>query len=81
MTPSLLIISIGKINSINTKNISIPEDLSEKCQEDLNCIVSASSNLLELVNGILDISKIEANKIEIVNKEYDFEVHDQVDKN
>jgi len=30
----------------------------------------ASNNLLEIVNGILDISKIEANKMEIVNKEY-----------
>ena len=33
-------------------------------------IVDASHNLLEIVNGILDISKIEANKMEIVNKEY-----------
>lgn len=33
-------------------------------------IVEASNNLLEIVNGILDISKIEANKMEIINKEY-----------
>lgn len=33
-------------------------------------IVDASHNLLEIVNGILDISKIEANKMEIVTKEY-----------
>ena len=33
-------------------------------------IVDASHNLLEIVNGILDISKIEANKMEIINKEY-----------
>lgn len=33
-------------------------------------IVDASHNLLEIVNGILDISKIEANKMEIVRKEY-----------
>lgn len=58
---------------VSFSNSLLKEDLNEKCQEDLNCIVSASSNLLELVNGILDISKIEANKIEIVNKEYDFE--------
>ena len=32
----------------------------------------ASDNLLEIVNGILDISKIEANKLEIVNTEYEF---------
>lgn len=33
-------------------------------------IVDASNNLLEIVNGILDISKIEANKMEIIPKEY-----------
>ena len=33
-------------------------------------VVDASHNLLEIVNGILDISKIEANKMEIINKEY-----------
>ncbi len=32
--------------------------------------MDASNNLLEIVNGILDISKIEANKMEIVSKEY-----------
>jgi len=32
----------------------------------------ASDNLLEIVNGILDISKIEAGKLEIINTEYDF---------
>lgn len=35
-----------------------------------NDIVDASHNLLEIVNGILDISKIEANKMEIIPKEY-----------
>ncbi len=33
-------------------------------------VVDASNNLLEIVNGILDISKIEANKMEIIPKEY-----------
>ncbi len=33
-------------------------------------IVDASHNLLEIVNGILDISKIEANKMEVIQKEY-----------
>jgi signal transduction histidine kinase/CheY-like chemotaxis protein len=33
-------------------------------------VVDASNNLLEIVNGILDISKIEANKMEIIKKEY-----------
>ncbi len=38
--------------------------------KDADDIIMASNNLLEIVNGILDISKIEANKMEIVNKEY-----------
>lgn len=33
-------------------------------------IVDASHNLLEIVNGILDISKIEANKMDIIPKDY-----------
>ncbi len=44
----------------------------EEAKEDAKDIVMASQNLLEIVNGILDISKIEANKMEIVNVEYNF---------
>ena len=42
----------------------------EDAKQDAKDIVMASQNLLELVNGILDISKIEADKMEIVNSEY-----------
>ena len=48
------------------------EDLSDSAKEEVKDILSASESLLEIVNGILDISKIEANKIEIVNQEYNF---------
>lgn len=48
------------------------EDLPPNAMEEVKDIVSASNSLLELVNGILDISKIEANKLEIVNTEYSF---------
>jgi len=42
----------------------------EEAQENARDIVTASHTLLELVNGILDISKIEADKMEIINSEY-----------
>ena len=42
----------------------------EEAKEDAKDIVMASQNLLDIVNGILDISKIEADKMEIVNTEY-----------
>ena len=48
------------------------KDLPDSAKEEVNDIVMASDNLLEIVNGILDISKIEAGKLEIVNTEYDF---------
>ena len=48
------------------------KSLPDSAKEEVNDIVMASDNLLEIVNGILDISKIEAGKLEIVNNEYDF---------
>lgn len=42
----------------------------EETKEFAQDVVNASENLLEIVNGILDISKIEANKMEIIEKEY-----------
>ncbi len=47
------------------------DDLTKDQEEKVNDIIMASNNLLEIVNGILDISKIEANKLEIIDKEYD----------
>ena len=44
----------------------------DEAKENAKDIVTASQTLLELVNGILDISKIEANKMEIINSEYNF---------
>ena len=45
-------------------------DLPERAKEDVNDILMASESLLEIVNGVLDISKIEANKLEIINNNY-----------
>lgn len=48
------------------------EDIPDSAKDEVNDIISASQSLLDIVNGILDISKIEANKLEIVNTEYNF---------
>lgn len=42
----------------------------EDCYSDADDIIMASQNLLEIVNGILDISKIEADKMEVVVTNY-----------
>lgn len=51
----------------------LEEDIPQNAKDEVKDIMMASDNLLEIVNGILDISKIEANKLEIVNTEYNFE--------
>lgn len=56
---------VGFSQSLSEENL--PDSTREKARD----ILMASDNLLEIVNGILDISKIEANKLEIVNTEYD----------
>lgn len=50
----------------------LEEDINSNAKEEVKDIMTASENLLEIVNGILDISKIEANKLEIINTEYCF---------
>lgn len=50
----------------------LEEDINDSAKGDVKNIVMASENLLELVNGILDISKIEANKLEIIETPYNF---------
>ena len=47
------------------------EEIPDSAREHVDDIIMASNNLLDIVNGILDISKIEANKLEIIDKEYD----------
>jgi signal transduction histidine kinase/CheY-like chemotaxis protein len=40
-------------------------DMNEEQQEFLDIILKSSANLIEIINNILDISKIESNKLEI----------------
>lgn len=48
------------------------DGVSDDAKGDAKNIIMASDTLLELVNGILDISKIEANKLEIIDSVYSF---------
>ena len=48
------------------------DKLDPEAKEDVKNIIMASDSLLELVNGILDISKIEAGKLEIIDTNYSF---------
>ena len=59
------------LNAIVGFSNAILEDKTlEEAKEEAKDIIMASNNLLEIVNGILDISKIEAGKMEIVNVDY-----------
>lgn len=48
------------------------DGVSDDAKGDVKNIIMASDTLLELVNGILDISKIETNKLEIIDSVYSF---------
>lgn len=47
------------------------KEIPPSAKSQVKDILMASESLLDIVNGVLDISKIEANKLEIVNNEYD----------
>lgn len=53
-----------------SEEISVSNDLNE-IHEDTENIINASNSLLEIVNGILDINKLEAGKIEVIENNYD----------
>lgn len=57
---------------VGFSNDILDDNKYPEINEELSDIVSASNNLLEIVNGILDISKIEAGKLEIIETDYDF---------
>ena len=46
------------------------EEISGAAKDEVKEILNASTTLLETVNGILDVSKLEAGKIDIVNVDY-----------
>ncbi|MEE3343633.1 MAG: ATP-binding protein [Bacilli bacterium] len=59
------------LNAIVGFSTAILEDENiTEAQDEAKDIVMAAQNLMEIVNGILDISKIEAGKMEIVEVDY-----------
>ena len=58
--------------------VGLSEDMArrdicpEEMKEDLNDVVSASRTLLEIVGNIMDINKIESDKMEIIEIPYNF---------
>jgi len=57
---------------IGMTNLISKTQLNRKQEEYLSILKEASETLLEIINDVLDISKIEAGKIEIENSTFDF---------
>ena len=55
---------------VGFSNSILDDNTLEEAKTEAKDIIMASDNLLEIVNGILDISKIEAGKMEIINTNY-----------
>ena len=56
---------------IGLNEMILREDISDEVAEDAKNIRSASGLLLSVINDILDVSKIESGRMEIVNAPYD----------
>lgn len=69
-TPLNVILGLSQM--IETSN-----DIDEIHQDNKDVII-ASKNLLEILNSILDISRIEANEMDVIEHKYDF--YQEVDK-
>ncbi len=63
---------LNAIVGLSNDIASCKEELPTQVKENAEDIVDASNNLLEVVGNILDISKIESDKLEIAEKPYDF---------
>jgi len=56
------------------------EDISDAAREQVTTIKQSGDHLLSIINNILDISKVESGKLEIINTEYLFHstIHDVI---
>ncbi|MCT4583304.1 MAG: response regulator [Peptostreptococcaceae bacterium] len=55
---------------IGMTNLTLETNLNEEQKENLNLVRSSSKTLLKIINNILDLSKIEAGKMEVEEKEF-----------
>ncbi len=56
---------------IGLSESALREDMNHDLREDIENINTTSTNLLDVIDGLLDISKIETGKMEVNEKEYD----------
>ena len=63
---------LNAIVGLSEDNLKFKDQLPQDVIENSNDIVNASQTLLEIVGNILDISKIESDKLEIVDIKYHF---------
>ena len=55
---------------VGLSELMLDEDINDSLRKDLDDIIYASQNLLDIVGNILDINKIESNSMEIQNMNY-----------
>src|SRR5574344_882880 len=63
---------LNAIVGLSEDNLTYQDKLPDEVIENSKDIVNASQTLLEIVGNILDINKIEANKMEITENPYNF---------
>ncbi len=63
---------LNAIAGLSEDILTYKNDVPKQVREDSEDIISASNTLLEIVGNILDISKIESNKLDIVEAPYNF---------
>jgi len=62
----------GPLNTIDGfSQVIMDEENIDNIKEDVKDIRMASNNLVDMINGIMDISLIESGKMEISNRDYD----------
>lgn len=63
---------------VGMTDLILKEDLSATAREQINTVKQASEQLLGIINDILEYSKIDSNRIELMNIEYSFKnvIHD-----